>query len=394
MSDSFVFSSESVGVGHPDKVADYISDSILDSCLSEDKESRVACETLVKSNRVILAGEITTRASIDYDKVVRRAVREIGYTYDDDLFHADRVSITNLLTRQSEDIARGVDVKLQGGEGHAEQGAGDQGMMFGFACRDTPEMMPAPITYAHRLCRGLARLRQVGDVKWLRPDCKAQVAVRYEKGIPSAITTVVVSTQHTPDIEHRHIKAFCIDGLIKKELPERLLNSETKYFVNPTGRFVSGGPEADSGLTGRKIIVDTYGGWSRHGGGAFSGKDPSKVDRSAAYMCRWVAKNIVAAGIAGSVELQVAYAIGHPHPTSIYVDTFGSGRYSDATIVRAVRAVFSFKPADIISQLRLLRPIYRKTTHYGHFAKPGLPWEDTSKAEELLEAVRSTLSDR
>ena len=394
MSDSFIFSSESVGAGHPDKVADYISDSILDACLSEDKESRVACETLVKSNRVILAGEITTRASIDYDTIVRGAVRETGYTYDDDVFHADKILITNLLTQQSKDIARGVDAKPQGGEGHAEQGAGDQGVMFGYACSDTPEMMPAPITYAHRLCRGLARLREDGEAQWLRPDCKAQVALHYEKGAPSAITGVVVSTQHTPDIKHREIRAFCIESLIKKELPERLLNSETEYFINPTGRFVSGGPEADSGLTGRKIIVDTYGGWSRHGGGAFSGKDPSKVDRSAAYMCRWVTKNIVAAGIAGSVELQVAYAIGYPHPTSIHVDTFGSGRYSDATIVRAIRSVFSFKPADIISQLRLLRPIYRKTTHYGHFAKPGLPWEDTSKAEELLEAVRSMTSNQ
>ena len=387
MSDSFIFSSESVSEGHPDKVADYISDSILDACLTKDRKSRVACETLVKSNCVILAGEISTKAEIAYDQIVRRAIRDIGYTYDDDIFHADKVFITNLLTQQSPDIAQGVDAKRVRWRKSAEQGAGDQGLMFGFACKDTPEMMPAPITFAHRLCRGLSRIRRSGKVGWLRPDCKSQVAVKYENGKPTAITSVVVSTQHTSEMDHKKIENFCIENLIRKVLPKRLLNSKTEYFINPTGKFVTGGPQADGGLTGRKIIVDTYGGWSRHGGGAFSGKDPSKVDRSAAYMCRWVAKCIVTAGLAESVELQVAYAIGHPIPTSIHIDTFGTGRCSDAAIIKAVRSVFSFKPADIITQLGLLRPIYRKTTHYGHFAKKGLPWEDTTKARILLKAI-------
>lgn len=387
MSDNFIFSSESVGEGHPDKVADFISDSVLDACLEHDQRSRVACETLVKSNNVILAGEITTKSNVNYEAVVRNAIREIGYTNDDDSFHADRVFITNLLTRQSADIAQGVNAKRAPGKQTAEQGAGDQGLMFGYACNETPEKMPAPITFAHRLTRRLAHIRKVDRISWLRPDCKSQVAVSYRNGSPKAITSVVVSTQHSEDASHRMIRKFCIDEVIRKVLPESLLNSRTEFLVNPTGRFVIGGPEGDSGLTGRKIIVDSYGGWGRHGGGCFSGKDPSKVDRSAAYMCRWIAKCVVAARLAERVEIQVAYAIGHPDPTSVHVETFGTGKIKDDIIASAISKVFSLKPADIIGQLNLIRPIYRKTTNYGHFAKRGLPWESTSKAKELKKAA-------
>ena len=383
----FIFSSESVGEGHPDKVADYISDSILDSCLAKDKKSRVACETMVKSNCVILAGEISTKAKFDYEKVVRRAIREIGYTNDDDIFHADKVFVSNFLTSQSADISQGVDAKRARGKKTAQQGAGDQGIMFGYACNDTPEKMPAPIMFAHRLNRRIAIERNGKNGKWLRPDCKSQVAVEYLDGKPLMIKNVVISTQHIEGMSHQNIERFCIENIIKKVLPKNLLSKKTEFLINPTGKFVIGGPQGDAGLTGRKIITDTYGGWARHGGGAFSGKDPSKVDRSAAYMTRWVAKNIVEAGLATAVEIQVAYAIGHPHPTSIHVDTFGSGKISDKRIVSAVKKVFSFKPADIIKQLNLLRPIYRKTTNYGHFAKKGLPWEDSSKAKDLLKAI-------
>jgi S-adenosylmethionine synthetase len=387
MAKSFVFSSESVGEGHPDKVADLISDSILDACLAQDRLSRVACETLVKSNQVVIAGEITTRARINYEQVVRAAIRDIGYVNDDDVFHADKVFVHNLLTRQSPDIAQGVDARKAKGKKTAEQGAGDQGLMFGYACRETPELMPTPIIFAHRLGKGLTRIRKSGQVAWLRPDAKSQVSVRYEDGRPVEVVNVVISTQHTADVSHDEISDFLIRNLVKKVLPARLLTSRTQYLINPTGRFVVGGPEGDSGLTGRKIIVDSYGGWGRHGGGAFSGKDPSKVDRSAAYMCRWVAKNIVASGLADRVELQVAYAIGHPKPVSVYVDTDGSGMVSDEKIVRAVNQVFSFKPADIVRQLGLLRPIYRQTTNYGHFGKAGLPWEKTDKASALRAAA-------
>ncbi len=388
MAQSFVFSSESVGEGHPDKVADLISDSVLDACLAQDRSSRVACETLVKSNQVVVAGEITTRAKLNYERIIRDAVRDIGYVNDDDVFHADKIFVHNLLTRQSPDIAQGVDARKVKGKKTAEQGAGDQGLMFGYACRDTRELMPAPIMFAHRLGRGLTAIRKSGRVKWLRPDAKSQVSVRYENGRPVEVVNVVISTQHTADVSHDEISSFLIRNLIKKVLPARLLSGRTEYLVNPTGRFVIGGPEGDSGLTGRKIIVDTYGGWGRHGGGAFSGKDPSKVDRSAAYMCRWVAKNIVAAGLADAVELQVAYAIGHPKPVSVYVDTKGTGKVSDVRIVRAVNRVFSFKPADIVHQLNLLRPIYRQTTNYGHFGKSGLPWERTDKTAALRAAAR------
>lgn len=372
-----IFTSESVGEGHPDKVADYISDSILDACLAQDKTSRVACETLVKSNMVIIAGELTTKAVINPEKIARQAIREIGYCnrQDDDVFHADTVFFTNLLTEQSPDIAQGVDAREAEGKGHAEQGAGDQGIMFGFATNETPELLPAPIVFAHKLLMELAKRRKRGHVDWLRPDCKSQVAVAYdEAGRPVHIENVVISTQHTAEVDHDTIYNYCV-RLIKTVLPAELLDDRTEYFINPTGKFVVGGPHGDSGLTGRKIIVDTYGGMGRHGGGAFSGKDPSKVDRSAAYMCRWVAKHIVAAGLADKCELQVAYAIGYPTPVSIRVDTFGTGKVEEKAIESALEGIFSFKPADMVDQLDLLRPIYRKTTHYGHFTNPELPWE-------------------
>lgn len=390
MAKSFKFSSESVGEGHPDKVADYISDSILDACLAQDPASRVACETLVKNNIVTLAGEITTAAKFDYNDVVRQAIRDIGYVSDrdDPVFHADDVFINNYLTRQSPDIAQGVDAKAAEGKETAEQGAGDQGIMFGYACNETEEYMPAAIMYAHRILRELAEIRKSGVVNWLRPDVKSQVAVNYTDGVIDHIDNVVVSTQHTEDVTLAEISNYIIENVIRKVLPAELLTDKTQFLINPTGKFVVGGPAGDAGLTGRKIIVDTYGGWGRHGGGAFSGKDPSKVDRSAAYFCRWVAKNLVAAGLAEICELQVAYAIGYPHPTSIHVETFDSSKYSDEQIIQAVNKVFSFKPADIVSQLDLLRPIYRQSTHYGHFGKPGLPWEQINKVEALKAAIR------
>ncbi|BET67042.1 methionine adenosyltransferase [Opitutales bacterium ASA1] len=387
MSSSFVFSSESVGEGHPDKVSDFISDSVLDACLEQDPASRVACETLVKSNHVVLAGEITTNAVINYEAVVREAVRDIGYVNDDDVFHADKVFITNLLTKQSSDIAQGVDAKAAEGKDTAEQGAGDQGLMFGYACNETPEMMPTAIMFAHRLGRELTKLRKSRVVEWLRPDAKSQVSIRYEGDKPVRIENVVISTQHTAHVQHAAIREFLIENVIRKVLPDEMMDKDTSFYINPTGRFVVGGPEGDSGLTGRKIIVDTYGGWGRHGGGAFSGKDPSKVDRSAAYMCRWVAKNIVASGLAEICELQVAYAIGYPQPVSIWVDAMGTAKVPEERISEAVRKVFSFKPADIIRDLDLLRPIYRKTTNYGHFGKAELPWEQTNRTKELLAAV-------
>jgi S-adenosylmethionine synthetase len=315
------------------------------------------------------------------------AIREIGYVNDDDVFHADKVFISNILTAQSADIKQGVDAAGAKGKDTVEQGAGDQGIMFGYACNQTPELMPAPIMYAHRLLREMAHQRKDVKIPWLRPDVKSQVALEYVDGKAVSIKNVVISTQHAADVKHEVIKEFCIEEVIRRVLPTELLNDQTEYLINPTGNFVIGGPQGDAGLTGRKIIVDTYGGWARHGGGAFSGKDPSKVDRSAAYFTRWVAKNIVAAGLAEACELEVAYAIGHPYPTSIHVDTFGTGEVEDAKIAAAAQAVFSFKPADIVSQLDLLRPIYRESTHYGHFAKENLPWESTSKAEALKAAL-------
>ncbi len=395
---TYIFSSESVGEGHPDKVCDTISDAILDACLAVDPKSRVACETFVKSNMVVVGGEITIPkigrkpigSVINIEQVIRDAVRGIGYVNDDDMFHADKIFINNYLTTQSPDIAQGVDAKKAEGKKHAEQGAGDQGIMFGYACDETPELMPAPIMFAHRLGRELTRIRKAGKLaKWLRPDAKSQVAVEYVDGKPTRIVNVVISTQHAADVSHATIEKFCIEQVIKKVLPKNLLTRETAYLINPTGKFVVGGPQGDSGLTGRKIIVDTYGGTGRHGGGAFSGKDPSKVDRSAAYMGRWVAKNVVAAGLASRCEVQFAYAIGHPNPLSVHVDTFGTGTVSDTKILTGILKVFSFKPADIVKQLNLLRPIYSKTTNYGHFGKADkdLTWEATDKAAALKKAV-------
>jgi S-adenosylmethionine synthetase len=386
----YIFSSESVGEGHPDKVCDTISDAILDACLAQDKFSRVACETFVKSNIVVVGGEITTKAQFDYNAIIRQAIREIGYVNKDDIFHADHVFVNNYITAQSPDIAQGVDARKVKGKRTAEQGAGDQGLMFGYACNETPELMPAPIMFAHRLGRELTRLRKSGKVNWLRPDAKSQVSVLYEDGKPAAIMNVVVSTQHSAEVDHSEIEKFVIEKVIKKVIPKSLLTPKTEYLVNPTGRFVVGGPQGDSGLTGRKIIVDTYGGMGRHGGGAFSGKDPSKVDRSAAYMGRYVAKNVVAAGLAAKCEVQFAYAIGHPEPVSVHIDTFGTNGVPEEKIEAAVLGTFSFKPADIVEQLNLLRPIYSKSTNYGHFGKddPDLTWERPDQATSLRGAVR------
>jgi len=379
MAKNYVFSSESVAEGHPDKVSDYISDSVLDACLEQDPDSRVACETLVKSNVVVLAGEITTKAKLNYENIVRQAIRDLGYVNDDDVFHADHVFITNNITSQSPDIAQGVDAKKAKDKDTEEQGAGDQGIMFGYASNETNELMPPAIMYAHRVGRKISEIRHAGrQAKWLRPDCKSQVSIRYEGGKAKEITAVVISTQHTPEVRRKDIEKFMVEKVIRKVLPKSMITKNTQFLVNPTG---------DAGLTGRKIIVDTYGGTGRHGGGAFSGKDPSKVDRSAAYMCRWAAKNIVAAGLADKAELQVAYAIGHPEPVSISVDTFGTGKVAETVIEAAVAEVFDFKPAAIVRQLKLKRPIYRSTTNYGHFGKEELSWEQTNKATALKRAA-------
>lgn len=392
MSKNFIFSSESVGEGHPDKVCDTISDAVLDVCLAGDKHSRVACETFVKSNMVVVGGEITTKSDIHLGKIVRDAIRGIGYVNDDDIFHADRVFVTNALTTQSADISQGVDAKGAEGKDTAEQGAGDQGLMFGYATNETKELMPAPIMYSHQLGRKLTRLRKSKKVDWLRPDAKTQVSVQYENDQPVRITSVVVSTQHADGVKHKTIKDFVINEVINKTLPKHMIDKKTQFLINPTGRFVIGGPQGDSGLTGRKIIVDTYGGMGRHGGGAFSGKDPSKVDRSAAYMGRYVAKNIVAAGFATSAEVQFAYAIGYPDPVSVCVNTFGTAKegLTDEAIEKAICEVFSFKPADIVKQLKLLRPIFSKTTNYGHFGKidPDITWEKTDKVKALQRVIR------
>ena len=389
MGNRYIFSSESVGEGHPDKVADTISDAVLDACLTQDKFSRVACETYVKSNVVIVGGEITTKAKLDFVKIARDAIREIGYVNDDDVFHADKVFVNVLVTQQSADIAQGVDARKVKGKKTAQQGAGDQGLMFGYASNETPELMPAPIMFAHRLGRELTKIRKAGKCPWLRPDAKSQVSVVYENDKPVAISNVVISTQHAADAEHKDIEKFCIEDVIKKVLPKRLLTSKTEFLINPTGRFVVGGPQGDTGLTGRKIIVDSYGGMGRHGGGAFSGKDATKVDRSAAYMARWVAKNVVAAKLAARCEVQFAYAIGHPDPVSVHVETFGTATVADAKIIRAINRVFNFQPAEIIDQLNLRRPIYSKTTNYGHFGKSDkdLTWEATNKVAALLKAL-------
>ena len=392
MGKNYIFSSESVGEGHPDKVSDTISDAVLDACLAQDRGSRVACETFVKSNVVCVGGEITTKSKFDVEQVVRDAIRGIGYVNDDDVFHADSVFINNYLTAQSPDISQGVDAKAASGKATAEQGAGDQGLMFGFACDETPELMPAPIMYAHQLGSHLTKLRKAGKAKWLRPDAKSQVSVQYIDDKPMKITSVVISTQHAAAASNKTIRDFITKQVIQKVLPKKMLSRDTQILINPTGRFVVGGPAGDSGLTGRKIIVDTYGGMGRHGGGAFSGKDPSKVDRSAAYMGRYVAKNIVAARLAKRCEIQFAYAIGYPDPVSVCVDTFGTGIVHDEKVAAAAEKVFSFKPANIVRQLKLLRPIYSKTTNYGHFGKEddlnSITWEKTDKVAALKRAIK------
>jgi S-adenosylmethionine synthetase len=387
----YIFSSESVAEGHPDKVCDTISDQILDACLAQDPKSRVACETLAKGNLVVIAGEITTNARFDYLDEVRSAIREIGYVHEESQFQADTCVIVQALSRQSRDIAQGVDAKAAEGKETDEQGAGDQGLMFGFAVRETPELMPAPIQLSHKLGRELTRVRKSGELPWLRPDAKTQVSIEYEGYRPIRVDTVVISTQHAADVKHKEIRETLIERVIKGVIPPEWIDSSTRYLINPTGRFVIGGPEGDSGLTGRKIIVDTYGGMGRHGGGAFSGKDPSKVDRSAAYMGRYVAKNVVASGLADRCEVQFAYAIGYPDPVSISIDTFGTATVDEAKIEQAVKEIFNFKPAAIIERLELLRPIYRKTTNYGHFGREddldALRWERTDRAEELKQFV-------
>ena len=387
MGKNYIFSSESVGEGHPDKVSDTISDAVLDACLAQDRRSRVACETFVKSNVVCVGGEITTKAKFDVEQVVRDAIRGIGYVNDDDVFHADSVFINNYLTAQSPDISQGVDAKAASGKATAEQGAGDQGLMFGFACDETPELMPAPIMYAHKLGRQLTKLRKAGKANWLRPDAKSQVSVQYINDKPVKITNVVISTQHAAAASNKTIRDFITKQVIQKVLPKKMLSRDTQILINPTGRFVVGGPAGDSGLTGRKIIVDTYGGMGRHGGGAFSGKDPSKVDRSASYATRWVAKHLVEAGAATRCEVQVAYAIGMAHPVSVLVDTFGTEAVDPEKISACVQDVFDLRPAAIIRDLGLKRPIYRETAAYGHFGRPGFPWESTDRVDDVRSAL-------
>ena len=391
MARRYIFSSESVTEGHPDKVCDTISDRILDACLAQDPYSRVACETLAKGNLVVVAGEITTNAKFDYIDEVRSAIREIGYVHEDSSFQADTCLVVQALSRQSRDIAQGVDAAAAEGKDTAEQGAGDQGLMFGFAVRETPELMPAPIQLSHQLGRELTRLRKSGELPWLRPDAKTQVSIEYDGFRPVRVDAVVVSTQHAAEVKHKEIRETIIERVIKRVVPAEWIDSRTRYLINPTGRFVTGGPEGDAGLTGRKIIVDTYGGMGRHGGGAFSGKDPTKVDRSAAYLGRYVAKNVVAAGLADRCEVQFAYAIGYPDPVSISVNTFGTSTVDEVKIEDAVREVFNFKPAAIIDQLSLLRPIYSKTTNYGHFGREddldSLTWERTDKAKALKQIL-------
>ena len=383
-----LFTSESVTEGHPDKVADCISDAVLDAHLAQDPQSRVACETLVKTGVVVVAGEITSRALVNYGDVARAQIRRIGYTDPAMGFSDETVAVMAAIERQSPDISQGV---TAGAGLYKEQGAGDQGMMFGYACNETPELMPMPIAFAHKLTRRLAQVRRSGALPFLRPDGKSQVTVTYEGGKPVAVDTVVISTQHTPDVTHARLSREVIAQVIKHEIPVRFLTRQTRYLVNPTGRFVIGGPKGDCGLTGRKIIVDTYGGMGRHGGGAFSGKDPSKVDRSAAYMARYMAKNVVAAKLATRCEIQVAYAIGYPLPVSVLVNTFGTGTVDDARIEKAVRAVFPLKPAEIVTALDLLRPIYVHTTAYGHFGRRAnldvFTWEKTDRVEALRAAV-------
>jgi len=391
--DKFLFTSESVSMGHPDKLADQISDGILDALMAEDPRSRVACETMVTTGAAIVAGEITTQAQINYADVVRRVIREAGYTDDEMGISADSCAVLLSLGRQSPDIAMGVDEDASKGK---PLGAGDQGLMFGYACRDTAELMPMPIALAHRILRRLTEARQKAEVDWLRPDSKSQVTVQFEGQRPVRIDTVVVSTQHAPHVEQDEIHQFVVEQVVKPVLPPELLNGQVKYLINPTGRFEIGGPRGDCGLTGRKIIVDTYGGWARHGGGAFSGKDPTKVDRSAAYMTRHIAKNVVAAGLADRCELQLAYAIGVAEPVSILVDTEGTGKIEDGHLCELVRELFPLTPGGIIDYLDLRRPIFQATAAGGHFGRsePEFTWEQTNRAAELAEAAGLASSAR
>ncbi|MCS6773903.1 MAG: methionine adenosyltransferase [Thermoflexales bacterium] len=384
------FTSESVTEGHPDKMCDQISDAVLDACLAQDPYSRVACETAVKTGFVLCLGEITTRAHINFDHLVRQVINEIGFDSSDKGFDGNTCGVQIAIASQSPDIAQGVDEALEARHMNTDSevekiGAGDQGMMFGYACNETPELMPMPISLAHRLARRLSEVRKNGTLYWLRPDGKTQVTIEYRYGKPARVDTVLISTQHAPEVSQEEIREALIEHVIKPVLPPEMVDNKMKIYTNPTGRFVVGGPMGDAGLTGRKIIVDTYGGMGRHGGGAFSGKDPTKVDRSAAYACRWVAKNVVAAGLADRCEVQVAYAIGMAHPLSINVETFGTGKVSDEKIVRAIREVFDLRPGAIIRDLNLRRPIYRKTAAYGHFGRTDidLPWEHTNRVEAL-----------
>ncbi len=393
---AYLFTSESVSEGHPDKLADQISDAVLDAILAQDKTARVACETMVKTGVAIVAGEITTSAWVDLETLARKVILDVGYNSSEVGFDGATCGILNLIGKQSPDIAQGVDRKNP-----EEQGAGDQGLMFGYACDETPELMPAPIFYSHRLVEQQSKVRKKknSELKWLRPDAKSQVTLRYENGNVAGIDAVVLSTQHDPDIKHKDLKDAVMEHIIKPVLPAKWIGKNTKFHINPTGKFVIGGPVGDCGLTGRKIIVDTYGGMARHGGGAFSGKDPSKVDRSAAYACRYVAKNIVAAGLASKCEIQVSYAIGVAQPTSISVTTFGTGKISDAEIEKLIRAHFDLRPYGIVKMLDLIHPMYQATAAYGHFGrKPvevktangthtAFSWEKTDKAEALKDAA-------
>ncbi len=392
-SGKYLFTSESVSMGHPDKLADQISDGVLDALLAQDPYSRVACETMVTTGVAIVAGEITTKAVVDYSSVIRQVIRDVGYTDDEAGINADTCAVMVSIDKQSADIAQGVDENAGSGK---EIGAGDQGLMFGYACNDTPELMPLPIALSHRILNRLTEARQQGEVKWLRPDSKSQVTVEYDGARPVRIDTVVVSTQHTPEVSNEEIRKFVIEKIVKPSLPADLVTGEIKYHINPTGRFVVGGPHGDCGLTGRKIIVDTYGGWGRHGGGAFSGKDSTKVDRSAAYMARHVAKNIVAAKLAERCEVQLAYAIGVTEPVSVHVDTFGTGTVDDERICEVVCEMFPLSPGGIIKYLDLRRPIFRKTAAGGHFGREDadFTWESTHRAKELAQAVGETAAAR